>query len=249
MKKFIINTLRGFILLVVLRSHSAELSIVAGTPDLKYDFVNEILVDRLILKDSSSSSMSEHTNRIFYFAHKSGVKSIISIEAVDMRGAGSLNQVMEGLSFAVMNSKIILNALGPINNSLCQLMASYPKVVYMTLVNLDSKVIDESILMDCSAPNILIVSGLNKSQTDLHESQDRRNLVRLAVSYINLNGPLGPSRSYSLAIVAGKMAQLARANPNLEGAELINEFFKFHTIHLEKLEGKVKDGRAFVTVE
>lgn len=249
MKKIIINTLKGFILLLVVQSHSAELSIVAGTPDLKYDFVNEVLVDRLILKDSSSSSMSEHTNQIFYYAHKSGVKSIISIEAIDSKGAGSLDQVMEGLSFAATNSKVILNALGPINNSMCNLMASYPKVVYMTLVNLDSKIIDESKLPDCNASNILIVAGLNKSLTDLHESQDRGTIVRLAVPYINLNGPIGPSRSYGLAIVAGKMAKLMRANPNLEGAELINEFFKYHTIHLEKLEGKVKDGRAFVTAE
>jgi len=235
----------------MVKAYSVELSIVAGSPHQEYDFVREVLVERFRLQDSSQSSISDHTSRIFYFAQKNGVKSIISIEVLTGAGSGSYEQVMEGMRFAATRSKVILNALGPLTNSWCQVMASYPSVVFMTPVNSDGKIVDTSKFPDCRAANILIVSGLDTSLTDLHSTQDRGDIVRLAVPFVNLKSPIGSasSRAYGMGIVAGKMAQLIRANPELTGAELINLFFKTNTIYLEKLEGKVKAGRAFVTLE
>ena len=251
MKQIIVNIIIGVIVLVVVKAHSVELSIVAGSPHQEYDFVREVLVERLKLQDSRQSSISDHTNRIFYFAQKNGVNSIISIEVLTRTGSGSYEQVMEGMRFAASRSKIILNALGPLTNSWCQVMASHPSVVFMTPVNSDGKIIDASKFPDCRAANILVVSGLDASLTDLHSTQDRGDIVRLAVPFVNLKSPIrsASSRAYGMGMVAGKMAQLIRANPELAGAELVNSFFKTNTIYLEKLEGKVKAGRAFVTIE
>lgn len=251
MKQIIVNIIIGAIVLAVIKAHSVELSIVAGSPHQEYDFVKEVLVERLKLQDSSQSSVSDHTSRIFYFAQRNGVNSIISIEVLTRTGSGSYEQVIEGMRFAANRSKIILNALGPLTNNWCQVMASYPRVVFITPVNSDGKIIDASKFPDCRAANILVVAGLDASLTDLHSTQDRGDIVRLAVPFVNIKSPIGSasSRAYGMGMVAGNMAQLIRTNPELEGAELVNSFLKTNTIYLEKLEGKVKAGRAFVVLE
>lgn len=250
MKKLIFATI--LIISSLAQAYDFELAVIAGAPDQKLAFVSDILKERNTLVDSKGSDISTYTNGIFYFAWKNHIQTAASIEILAPNGGASYENLIKGVNQTASRSAITLVPVGPNPENICQLYASYPDTVFLIGLGSDATEVDDGNMPSCHSPNILFVVGLNKELTDISRNQSWGKLARLAVPHESLSGnPIDHrvSRSHGLAVAAGKMSALLRANPELRGVALVEKFLGEATVYLPALEGKVTGARALVDYE
>ena len=229
-------------------ANQVELAIVAGTPDQSFSFVKNILKSRVKLVGSGDTGISKFTSQIFYFAERAGIQSAASVEVLKSTGGTTLQLVLDGVRSAAPNSKIILLSVGPILEVSCVEFKKYPNTVFLALVTIGELPYDEARNPSCSSPNILYVAGLNENLTDLQNQKLGASILRLAVPATNMQTPLGvrSSRTFGMALVAGRMASMMRENPALKGKELVDLFLVKETDFLPAIADRVVGGKAFV---
>ncbi len=231
-----------------------EVSILMGTGNDRMTFVRETVKDFVSFVPGANAS--EYTTGTIYFGWRNGIQSVQSIQILDNRGSSTGSLLMKGLELGAAASAIVLVPVGGGNFDIfCRRMAEKTETVFLVLMAVAHPRGGE-LSTSCGAGNILLVAGLNADLSDLGRFEAFGPALRLAIPAMNLSAPVDEGVSYSfanhsfgMAIAAGKMARLLRAQPGLRGAALVTRFLEEETDVLPALAGKVAGGRALTRFE
>lgn len=232
----------------------AELAMIGSFPNPELPFVQKTVVERFDLLPLPGP-YSDYMTGITYFAARNGVTKLSILRTMEENGSTDYNDYFKAIKLAGQRAPIVLSPLGGgfEDEKVCELAAQFPNTAFL-LVNANDGAKDAP-NSSCFAANLLFVAGLNEMRTDLAVDQEKGGKQRLAVPYMKLRFPVeeGKSVTYSvralgLAMAAGKMAELLRAEPGLRGAALIQRFLDTKATYLPALEGKVVGAKALLLV-
>jgi hypothetical protein len=230
-----------------------ELATTAGFPNEEMDFVQSILKEKVAIVPGDN--LKDYTTAGFYSAQRNGVQSAVAVQVFSDQGSGSFADLNKGIEQAAPKAAIFMAPVGPHDEHFCATLAALSKNVFLLPIGSDASIEDPSAMPSCFAKNILFVAGLNVQLSDLAVNQTQSPLIRVSAPYVNLTTPAAPGRSQtvsskfiSMGFIAGKMAVIVRAHPELMGAELVDRFLADETIYLPALEGKTGSPRALVNV-
>lgn len=226
-----------------------DLSTLMGTANERMPFVREVVKDYLSFVPGMNARA--YTTGTLYFGWRNGVRSVHTIQILDDRGGSSSVTLARAIDAAAKSSAVVLIPVGGGDfGAFCRQMAEKNATVFLL------PMIAVGASPECTAGNILTVSGLNAALSDLDSREPYGAALRLAIPVMNLSAPVGEgenyaftNRSFGMAIAAGKIAQVSRRNPELRGAALVDRFLAEETEVLPALEGKVAGGRALTRFE
>ncbi|MGZ3634287.1 MAG: hypothetical protein ACXVAJ_08180, partial [Parachlamydiaceae bacterium] len=233
---------------------STELSVIAGRPNTDIEGLGHIVKQNIILNPEIPDS---HLTTMLYSILKlKGVQSISNFQVL-----GKLHFptsiLLKGIQLSVDYSPVVLLPFDPMKDeALCDHLSKYPFTVFVMGAGANfpgSGAIYFNPPEKCKQKNIMFVTSLDKSLTNLLEDYSFGNNVTLAAPGVDIEvfdeqGRRSSQKGNALSItlVASAIAKYAAAHPALQGAKLVESFIKDETIVIPELSEKTSGGRAWL---
>ncbi len=254
MKRSAVIFVMGLMAAAAAHAQSLELATLLGRPDSSQAFVSRTLAKSVAL--TSGQPELDFTTEMFSVLYRNGAPRTAAIEILESTGAITEQAWEQGIWAATLEAPVVLNVVGNSDmGSICVRMAEYVETAFVFVAGNDARRIlpDSDEALHCSSGNILRVAPLNVATLQIPEFTNVGASVRLAAPGVNIavTGPGGrvgrrSNGSVAAALVAARLAVLARENPTLRGARLIERFFEEETTLIPALQEKVESGRAWL---
>jgi len=232
-----------------------ELATLLGKADERVSEVRKIL--KWSEDMAGQDALPQLTTGIYYLLWKHGAMDAVNLQIFNERGSIPVDQMFRAIDKGARYAKIVLNiagTTGELMNQLCDQMARHPDTAFVTAVGSHSTYFDPGYYSDCTAKNILFVSGLNAQLNDLYPQFNwGREIIRIAAPSQKIRVKVAPgvwksyySKAMSVAFVAAELAAYSREFQDARGAALIKAFLYSEGQFLPKLLGKIEGGRALI---
>lgn len=230
-----------------------ELTTLLGTANERMPYVQEIVKSHVPL--APGNNFEDFTTGVLYFAWRNGTASAQTIQVLREAGNATMPDIKRAIDLAAETSALVLAPLGGDEiEEMCGWMAEKPNTAFLITLGAEGYNLSP-LYTKCSAQNILLVTTLNESLTDVGTYSSYGPLVRLAVPGTDLSAPVDGDRrvsyisdAFGMAVAAGKMSEYLRRNPDKSGAALIRGFLE-EADTLPALRGKVRGSKAVLRFE
>jgi hypothetical protein len=206
----------------------------------------DIISEHIDLADSQDlSTATTYAYSIFYHY---GLESITAVEILNHEQT-SVGLFKLGIQKASEKAPIIFTGIGPVLNSMCTFLSSYPEHVFVVVSGNNAQRLEPEQYPACGAKNIIRVAAYDNLSHALFSSANWGSLVRIAAPARNIlvENNLGEeirvsNTTVAAAQVAARLVIFSRQQ-NLKGAALVDAFLATQSVTLPRLVGLIEEGR------